>query len=137
MKKSKFEKLLWFITLIGCILAAVCAWLGRFFQPIENYYYSSVILSLFSLGIISSSLFYFTKQLNRERDPIFIPTYAALVFYTIVVILQCFGIIQVGFLSEETKTLWMGVPILAFIWETRYIWGSIEFGKRDQKETKK
>ncbi|MDD3186345.1 MAG: hypothetical protein ACOX1S_01480 [Anaerostipes sp.] len=134
MKKSRMEKLLWIIMLLICILAAFCAWIGRFFQPIENYYRISVILSGFSLAINGMSYFYFNKELQRNRHYVFTPTLIGLALYTLVIVLQCFGILHLGILSEESKTLWMGVPILSFVWETRIIWGSIEFGKKTKQE---
>lgn len=133
MKKTMIEKILWVIMILMFIGSVFGDFLSKYIAA-GSFYKLSIEITVIAAIILSLERYLFSSSLNREVTFYFNLTYWLIIAYSVMLILQYVGVLNCGFLVDDSRTLWMVVPAATLLWMTRFIFGdSVEGNKKGKK----
>lgn len=116
---EKQEKTLWYVQIM-IFLGALATWFNH--MSAHTFYTINIILSVISIISLSVDRFYFSEKIGQKVHNSYSVAYGLLVIFTLILVLQYIGILQIAFLKNEgTNMIWALTPAFSLLWKTKFI----------------
>ena len=116
---EKQEKTLWYVQIM-IFLGALATWFNH--MSAHTFYTINIILSVISILSLTIDRFYFSEKIGQKVHNSYSVAYGLLVIFTLILVLQYIGILQIALLKNEgTNMIWALTPAFSLLWKTKFI----------------
>lgn len=116
---EKQEKTLWYVQIM-IFLGALATWFNH--MSTHTFYTINIILSVISILSLTIDRFYFSEKIGQKVHNSYSVAYGLLVIFTLILVLQYIGILQIALLKNEgTNMIWALTPAFSLLWKTKFI----------------
>ena len=116
---EKQEKTLWYVQIM-IFLGALATWFNH--MSAHTFYMINIILSVISILSLTVDRFYFSEKIGQKVHNSYSVAYGLLVIFTLILVLQYIGILQIALLKNEgTNMIWALTPAFSLLWKTKFI----------------